>query len=161
MAKQHKPSVETAILGGVLQALLFVVLIPFRLFRMRNGKAKKAGSNSSNRLSIDYASVHNQWAEIQQLLTLNGSAHFQTAIIQADNLFDYCLKGMGLAGQTFGERLKSAERLFPRDIYSEVWEAHKIRNRLVHESSEEIMSWEAKEAITKFEHGLKELGVLR
>lgn len=59
--------------------------------------------------------------------------HLKAAIIDLDSLLDHGFKGLHLAGSTMGERLKSAKTLFDRDLYNRIWDAHKLRNRLVHE----------------------------
>jgi hypothetical protein len=59
--------------------------------------------------------------------------HLKAAIIDLDSLLDHGFKGLHLAGSTMGERLKAAKTLFDRDLYNSIWDAHKLRNRLVHE----------------------------
>jgi hypothetical protein len=55
------------------------------------------------------------------------------AIIDADKLVDNVLKKANVRGESMGERLRAVEKLVPRNVYNDMWEAHKIRNRLVHE----------------------------
>lgn len=54
-------------------------------------------------------------------------------LVELDKLMDFYLKNSGLKGETMGERLKNARKLFSRNDYNEIWEAHKMRNKLVHE----------------------------
>jgi hypothetical protein len=55
------------------------------------------------------------------------------AIIEADKLVDVILKKAGIAGNTMAERLRKVQKLVQRPIYSGMWEAHKLRNHIVHE----------------------------
>jgi hypothetical protein len=60
-----------------------------------------------------------------------------------------------------GDRLRNAGSIFSnRDTYQAAWNGHKLRNRLVHETNYQTISWEAKEAIQDFEKALRDLGVL-
>ncbi len=83
----------------------------------------------------------NGWKEglrtrAQQLLRQVGheqGAHLRTSLIQADILLDELLQKESLPGTTCGERLKHARSLFPYAHYQALWDAHKLRNKLVHE----------------------------
>ncbi len=55
------------------------------------------------------------------------------AIIEADKLVDVILKKAGITGNTMAERLRKVQKLVQRPIYSGMWEAHKLRNHIVHE----------------------------
>jgi len=79
-------------------------------------------------------------------------------LLKADNLFDDVLKSVGFGGSTLGERLKVASYKYPK--LREVWEAHKIRNRLVHESEFELSLSQTKRAIEIFKRALKNLGAI-
>jgi len=55
------------------------------------------------------------------------------AVIEADKVVDVVLKRAGVPGETMAERLRKVQKQVQRPIYSGMWEAHKMRNRLVHE----------------------------
>lgn len=87
--------------------------------------------------------------------------HEQTwdmAIINADKLLDMALKKKGYKGSTMGERLISAKRILTNR--NGVWEAHKLRNRLVHEDNVRLNENRVYEALKGFESALKDLGAL-
>lgn len=80
------------------------------------------------------------------------------AVIDADKLLDDALKKRHYRGKTMGERLVKAQRdLSDNDA---VWYAHKLRNRLVHESDIHLKENEAKQALSGFRQSLKDLGAL-
>lgn len=57
----------------------------------------------------------------------------RTALIQLDAILDAVLQQKRVRGQTLGERLKNGRGYFDRSTYNAVWEAHKLRNKIVHE----------------------------
>jgi len=114
------------------------------------------------RLSIDYKDreiVRKRWQEIEELMRLGRPSNFQRAVLEADKLLSFVLEKMGHQG-SLGEKLKASEDRFSKEVYNDVWQAHKIRNLVVHEPNYELMNFQAKEAIEKFKRGLRELGAL-
>lgn len=55
------------------------------------------------------------------------------AVIEADKLVDFCLKAKGYAGETFADRLRSAEKYMDKNSYQAIWYGHKVRNQIAHE----------------------------
>ncbi len=62
----------------------------------------------------------------------------KNSLIQADKLLDFVLKNKKVKGDTLGERLKNSKTFFNKADYNLIWEAHKMRNVLVHEIEENI-----------------------
>jgi len=58
------------------------------------------------------------------------------AVIEADKLADMILKKAGVKGESMAERLRGVEKLIDRSVYQRMWEAHKVRNELVHEMNQ-------------------------
>ncbi len=123
-------------------------------------KPKKPAHSRGSAVTLNQTEVTEKWGEVTQLMQLAGPAHFRLAVIQADNLLDFCLKAKGVNGETMGERLKSARALFSAPVYDAVWRAHKLRNQVVHESEKKLMSGDAQQAINALKGALHELGVL-
>ena len=78
------------------------------------------------------------------------------AIIEADTLIDKILGLAGYDGENLGAKLKQVER---GDIESldDLWEAHKVRNRIAHEANYKLSQEYTKAAISRYEKVLKEL----
>lgn len=110
-------------------------------------------------LNHDKEILNKKWSEIEQMILLGRPSNFKQAVIEADKLLDYTLEKMGYNG-SLGEKLKKARERFSKAVYNEIWEAHRIRNKLVHQMDAEILSFQAKNTIKKIKRGLKELGVL-
>lgn len=97
------------------------------------------------------------WEEIEKSSGM-GIMGAKLAVIEADKLLDGVLKSMLIPGETLGERLKAAQYSYP-DI-KKVWPAHKLRNQLVHDSTFEITSSQARRALADFKAALHTLRVL-
>jgi|GEM_PF-995669 len=124
-----------------------------RLFRRKGGPTITG-------TPIDRQYIQAEWQKIQEAMTVGGESRYQQAVISADKILDYVLKAR-IAGETMGDRLKNATTLFSnRDTYQAAWDGHKLRNRLVHETNYQTVSWEAKRAIQDYERALRDLGVL-
>jgi len=80
------------------------------------------------------------------------------AVIDGDKLLDEALRKRGFRGKTMGERLVSAQRSLSDN--DGAWYAHKLRNRLVHESNVRLKKNEAQNALAGFKQALKDLGAL-
>jgi hypothetical protein len=99
----------------------------------------------------------NRWDEIQRRSDSENPADWKMAIIEADALIDEIFQNIGYKGENLGERLKSVE---PSDFdnLQNIWEAHKIRNRIVHEGDKfALKKEEAKDTLEKYKKALKEL----
>lgn len=97
-----------------------------------------------------------RWAEVLELAKNEGG--WVQALIEADKLLDDALKKSGYKGKTMGERLVSASRTFSNK--DSTWAAHKLRNRVVHETSVKLRSKHVHGAIKAFGKSLKDLGAL-
>jgi len=97
-----------------------------------------------------------RWASINQ--TFGGSdVGPRMAIIDADKLLDKALKQLRFSGESMGDRLRSAEKSLKN--YQAVWDAHKLRNRLVHDDVK-LKKSQASSAVSAFKTALKGLGAL-
>lgn len=140
-------------LGFFLAALVFVAMITvYFLYLTRPVKKSSRGSG-------DLAIVPVKWTEIQAMMRQGGPANYRQAIMEGDKLVDLVLRSR-VSGETMGERLKRAAKLFSKPTYNELWTAHKIRNKIAHEADFEGLSSDAVLAVRGFEKALKELKVI-
>ncbi|MFH1077996.1 MAG: hypothetical protein V1745_01785 [Patescibacteria group bacterium] len=101
--------------------------------------------------------VQRRWIQIRET-SQKGMMGAKLAIMEADILLDAALKSMTMPGTTLGERLRVACYKYPK--LERVWWAHKLRNRLVHESTYQIGPRQAHQALDEFERALKMLNLL-
>lgn len=103
---------------GIVAALLVVGSLFFLVKPKKSAWKNKAFANL---------------AELENRVRSGDQFHLKSALVDADKLLDFAMKSTGLRGETMGDRLKNAQKYFNRDQYNRIWEAHKLRNRLVHE----------------------------
>jgi hypothetical protein len=115
-----------------------------------------AGKLLHRKSGLDKEEFTRRWKDIQTLIgSPEGS---KMAIIEADNLVDEAMKQLRISGKTMGERLVTARKLFSDN--DSIWMAHKLRNKIVHESNVRLQSAQLKDAIIGFRKALKDLGAL-
>jgi len=91
---------------------------------------------------------------------LNGGnkVMYQMAVLSADKLLDQAMRDLNIPGETMGDRLKSANNRF--SSVDDVWSAHKLRNRIAHESDVDLNLVGTKKALSSFKKALKDLGAI-
>jgi hypothetical protein len=132
----------------------------------RGGKNRKsrlkrgAPSSRGSRGFVDVSEIRARWTTITATAGA-GASGLKSSINEADKLFDYVLKQLGMSGDTMAERLKSSRTRFAEySDYDGVWRAHKVRNALAHDIGFDLVQSQARDALNDFERGLKALGAL-
>jgi hypothetical protein len=100
-----------------------------------------------------------RWSEVVAHLDSPREADWKVALLEADKLVDDALARAGFPGDTFGDRLTNIR---PGTLVSldGVWWAHRIRNRLAHETDYFLRYTEARQAVGYYEQALTELQLL-
>lgn len=125
---------------------------------------KKKGSSDSWRGTTgflkpyDRQHIASDWVRIEQLVASGIPSALKEAVITSDKLMDYALSQI-TNGETMGERLKNSNRAFPWEVYQGIWDAHKMRNALVHDANFDLTVLVAREVVSKFKKGFQSLGV--
>jgi hypothetical protein len=103
--------------------------------------------------------LRKKWESIERKLESREEAKAKLALIEADKLIDNLLKQAGYRGKTMTERL---EQITPAQISNidDLWQAHKLRNRLVHDSETKVAYHEIREAVEVYKKVLEEFEVL-
>jgi hypothetical protein len=99
------------------------------------------------------------WAAIQEHFFTGGDNDLKVAILEADKVLDEALRGAGIQGNTLGDRLKKLKPSQMSDIDA-IWQAHKLRNQIAHESDFKLKRDIAERALGIYERALRELKVL-
>lgn len=129
-------------IAGLLAVGAVLLLILF--------KPKKKGLSSSE--------FQKYWTKIKILANSENIFEVKQAVMEADKLLDRVLKAR-TNGNNLGERLRNAKGIFKNNSsYQQLWEAHKIRNRLAHEVDFEVSKETCRQIIQKFAQGFRELG---
>lgn len=131
---------------ALVVAIVAAVIVLFALF----------GLVGKNQPGLEKGPFREAWRGIIEKAASEST--FALAIINADKLLDSALKKRNFKGETMGERLVSAKNSLSRR--QRVWEAHKLRNRLVHDEAVRLDRKKTLEALKGYESALKDLGAL-
>lgn len=107
---------------------------------------------------LDRKGILARWAEVESMAKDGSELQLKMAVLEADKLLDHALKAMAIPGTTLGERLKFAAYKHPK--IKRVWNAHRLRNQLVHESSFYLSPPLARSAVKDYKEALKMLNLL-
>ncbi|NMB91851.1 hypothetical protein GYA37_03330 [candidate division WWE3 bacterium] len=116
---------------------------------------------NTKRKSLSVHTVENikrDWKNIDVLLSQKRPSQLRQALIIADKSLDNAL-GDIVGESTMGERLKKSKDLFDKNLYNKIWEAHKIRNSLVHESGFEPPYFVVIKSVNNLKEALYTLGI--
>lgn len=99
------------------------------------------------------------WRNITHHYFAGDEANLKLALIESDKVLDDALKIAGYRGETLGDRLK---QLTHNDlsVINEIWEAHKLRNQIVHEQNFRLDRKIAERSLAVYRKAFEELGLL-
>lgn len=106
--------------------------------------------------TVDRVRLLALFAECDQL-TGQGSSGAAQAVVRADSLLDEVMRAAGGSGTSFSDRLRSLERRFDRNLYQQVWDAHKLRNEIAHEHPN-VSAVQASQVVSVFRRAASQLG---
>ena len=145
------------IISGFLSVGLVIIII-YLIFLIRKDIEKYfemllesiAQTNEPQKISLEV------WQSVLDKLNSNNEDSYKQAVIEADKIFDDLLKKNGYQGEDMGGRLKqiTQDQLSNLD---EVWQAHKLRNRLVHEPDFQLKEHEARRMIEIYQKAFENL----
>ncbi len=138
----------TVILGVFLFLVLVLALLVIGLLTLASRSAS----------SLNKKNYQAAWLKINNNFKKDQVATYQVAVLEADKLLDKALKDRKMPGETMGERLKSAKNIWKNT--DAVWAAHKLRNRLAHESDVQLSYRQAAQALIAFKQALRDLGAI-
>lgn len=99
------------------------------------------------------------WGEVERHFFSGSDSDLKIAVIKADTLLDEALREGGIRGADLGERLRSLTAADLPEI-DRIWEAHRLRNRIAHETDFVLKRDLAERALTVYEKALEHLGFL-
>ncbi|MCX6813366.1 MAG: hypothetical protein NTV77_02740 [Candidatus Azambacteria bacterium] len=143
-------------LGGFL-TLIFGSLIVFVIIKLQLiDKLFKTVGNFLLTNTFPKRRLNKSWQKILLRLNKNDEANLRLALIETDNIFDDLLKQMRLPGESMADRLKYLNSSQISNI-DEIWQAHKLRNTIVHNPEYPITKNEIESSVRAYENALKEL----
>ncbi len=130
---------STAILILFTALLVAAIVVQYMFIKLMK-RALRAGA----RIAIEQA-----WKRV------NAHEHGSLKIVEADKILDEALRLLGYKG-SLGDKLKKAGPRFSN--LNDLWWAHKLRNKAVHELSHEMNDAEVNRAIVIYHKALTDLG---
>lgn len=103
-------------------------------------------------------SLEKSWNKIKTRLETGLESEFKLAIIEADSMLDDVLKKLGYPGESLGERLKKISSAVIPNI-SEIYEAHQVRNNIVHDPDYKLFLDDAQKTLSAFERCFQDLQI--
>lgn len=108
--------------------------------------------------NLDQDKYRSRWMAIEQKFDKSNAETYPLAVIYADKLVDAALRERGFKGETMGERMKAAAQTWSNA--NAIWGAHKLRNKLAHETDAIVQYDETRRALAGFKQALKDLGAI-
>lgn len=108
--------------------------------------------------ALDQDKYRSRWMTIEGKLQQDAPDSHTLCVLDADKLLDQALREKGIAGKTMGDRMKQCQGKWTNG--NGVWAAHKLRNRIAHETDVRIDYTRAKQALGAYKQGLKDIGAL-
>ncbi len=142
-----------------LTVILLIIFIIFLDKIQQLRKPIKRTAQETQTLEVVLRNYNDEWRQVLSYVNSLTDSEWKLAVIEADNIFDGALKYMSFPGETMGERLMavSKEQVPSLDL---VWDAHKLRNTIVHDLNIAIEHERAQAAVRAFQSGLRDLGLL-
>ncbi|MFA5987514.1 MAG: hypothetical protein WC797_02590 [Candidatus Paceibacterota bacterium] len=144
------------IIVGIL-ALIGMIYVLVKRFSFKTQADEQFFSKFDELAGKDSKASLQAWNDILGHLENTSSASWSLAVIEADKVLDDVLNKAGCSGTSVGEKLKGISRADLNSL-DEAWAAHKVRNRIAHESNYVISQHEAREAVKNYQKVLTELG---
>jgi len=145
------------ILDIILVAAFIVVYIIALQYRP---KLHPAHGVTKKTFTLKDAVFKDRWLKIQAKFSQGTPDAHKLAIIDADKIADDALKRLGFTGDHMADRL---EKIMPHELSSldRLWQAHRLRNNLVHTPGYEVPQHDAKIAMGSYEAFLREIKVIQ
>lgn len=143
-------------------SLLFFGWLIYSLYKMRKLRQKEKDQFMTsfaiaNDPKVDEAE---EWLDIMGHIDSENESQWKLALIDADKILENLLRENGYDGDGVGGRLKTAELQGGIKSLQDAWEAHKIRNRIAHETGFVLTKREARRALELYKKTFEELGFL-
>lgn len=119
--KNQRTALEIVLLG-IFKGLWWLITLPFK-------------KNRQTRSNVDRTYVLNKRHEIEMLSASESHIELKHAVLEADKLVDYMLQSNGYGGESFADRLRSAQPYIEQQTYEFLWQGHKVRNQIAHDDT--------------------------
>ena len=148
------------LIGAFVSLLLFLFIIYLLLKVDFFDDFIKGWTETYTLAEVDKVRVLRSWQKIEKRVRSRDEANIKLSVIEADKILDELLKVSGFKGEVMADRLGQISSAQISNI-DDLWRAHKVRNRLVHEPDFEIHSHQALELLNIYRIAFEEFGLLQ
>ena len=145
------------IISFIISSLLLIAVV-FLIFQIRKQikKSLEIIAESVAAPGLPKKALTKKWQSILDKLAKDDENGYKLAVIEADKVFDDLLKRIGYQGEDMGERLRQLTPAQTANL-DEIWQAHKLRNQIVHEPDFKLTHSQAERAVEIFQRALEDL----
>ena len=147
--------IVSVLISSLLFALIIYIGVKTNYFGARIDRVRDVVLKSD--MSRDL--TQKTWTRIEAHFYKGSENDMKMAVIEADKILNEALRAAGVPGIQLGDRLKRAKTSQIPNL-DELWQAHKLRNQIAHESDFKLKRDLAERALGIYETALRNLGVL-
>jgi len=107
---------------------------------------------------INVELYRSKWLAIETQLQRDQPASFQLCVMNADKLLAKAMEDGGTPGSNMADRLKHRQKSWSNA--NDLWAAHKLRNRIAHDTDVSVGYDDTRRALSAFKQGLKDVGAI-
>lgn len=137
--------------GGVITFIVAVLIVAVLVFVAILLTGKRGYTFNKEAYQARFLEIENKFKK-------ENPASYVTTVINGDKLLDKAMMEMGVPGKTMGDRLKRCGDKFTN--LNGVWQAHKLRNAIAHETDVVVSYKRAFNALAIYKQALKDLGAI-
>jgi hypothetical protein len=139
--------------------LLDIILLLFQRGLSGNVREMFTGMDVPLGITTGKKKLQKKWNDIRQKLESQNEADYKVAVIEADDVINDLVAGLGYKGENFGERLGNIPDAQVVNIEG-MKQAHEVRNRIIHDDNFQLSREDAEIALGHFEELLRDFQVL-
>lgn len=158
LSSPDSQSISTIKAIFLLISLLLLIVAIILIFQLRKQlrKSLEMVTESVAAPGLPKKALTKKWQSVLDKLERDDENSHKLAVIEADKIFDDILKRIGYQGEDMGERLKQLTPAQTANL-DEVWQAHKLRNQIVHEPDSRLTHSQAQRAVEIYQRALEDL----
>ena len=140
--------------------LIVIIYCLVRVFLLRQHEARMLRVAQKPVAAQNVPKTLLRWNRILEQTRSDNEHNWRLAILEADIMLNELLDVRGYKGETMADKMKQVDRADFNSIDA-AWEAHKMRNRIVHEGTgHALSSRETRRVIELYEQVFREFGYI-
>ena len=149
------------ILVGIYSAVLLIdiILLLIQVGVSGNLREEFYGMNVPRALVGKKKQTKKRWEGIMAKVDSGSLVDYKVAVIEADDLIDGIIAGLGYKGENFGERLDNVPEEHIVNVAG-MKQAHQVRNKIIHDDNFVLSRNDALGVLSQYEEFLRSFQVI-